>query len=75
MLRSYVIFLARNTHYAAGTSGSPISLVRDTQICNLPLLFHVFLCLYTEDQCNRLIRPAERERERERERHGCTQFY
>ena len=34
----------------------------DTQMCNLSLLFHVFLCLYKEDQCNRLIRTAERER-------------
>ena len=65
------------TYCAAGTSGSPISLARDTQICNffffwdkpricnLLLLFHVFLCLYKEDQCNRLIRTAKtRERER-----------
>ena len=38
------------------------------RICNLSLLFHVFLCLYKEDQCNRLIRTAKtRERERERE--------
>ena len=35
------------------------------RICNLLLLFHVFLCLYKEDQCNRLIRTAKtRERER-----------
>ena len=39
MLRAYVIFLARDTHYAAGTSGSPISLARDTEMCNFSLLF------------------------------------
>ena len=62
----------------------PNPLERDTQMCNLPLLFQVFIRVpmyqaYENRNQHRLLvhnsLNGERERERERERHGCTQFY